>query len=112
MAFLVCYSSSPPEDHTQKRAIYLDQQFYELILAHCRSGHGPNGVLREIVSLRYKSPVIVIAAERLGLLDQELAGLETSEHKHAQIADFRRVCARAEAVGCALTVSADMYPEL
>jgi len=61
MALLVCYSSSPPEDHARKKALYLDQEFYELIFAHCRCDPGHYAVLREIASLRYKSPVMVVA---------------------------------------------------
>ena len=31
MAFLVCYSWSPSDDHAKNKAIYLDQKFYDLI---------------------------------------------------------------------------------
>ena len=40
MAFVVCYSWSPPDDHTRHGAIYLDQRFYELIYDRCRSESG------------------------------------------------------------------------
>jgi hypothetical protein len=112
MAFLVCYSSFPPADHTRNKAIYLDQNFYELIFAHCRSDSGPYTVLRDIASLRYKSPVMAVRDDRLDLLDRELALFQTSGQTHHQIAEFRQVCAKAKADGCALTISGDMYPEL
>ena len=51
MAFLVCYSRYPPDDHTRDRAIYLDQRFYESIFEHCRSEGGPYTVLREIAGV-------------------------------------------------------------
>ena len=112
MAFMVCYSWSPPDDHTRHGAIYLNQQFYELIFENCRSEHGPYVVLREIALLRYKSPTLVISGDRLALLDQELLHLEESGASHSQIAGLRQVCAKAILDGCALTISGDMYPEL
>lgn len=74
MAFVVCYSWSPPDDHTRHGAIYLDQRFYELIYGRCRPESGPYTVLREIALLRYKSPIVVVSGARLVLLDQDLAG--------------------------------------
>jgi hypothetical protein len=62
MAFLVCYSKSASgDDHPGDRAIYLDQRFYELIYTSCRTEHGLYSVLREIASLKYKSPTLVIS---------------------------------------------------
>jgi hypothetical protein len=112
MAFVVCYSWSPPEDHTRHGAIYLDQQFYELIYSRCRSQGCPYSVLREIALLKYKSPTLVVSGERLALLDQDLKRLAESGASHSQTAVLRQVCAKAIADGCALTVSGDMYPEL
>jgi hypothetical protein len=112
MAFVVCYSWSPPDDHTRHRAIYLDQQFYELIYGRCRSEGDRYSVLREIALLKYKSPILVVSGERLALLDQELKRLAESGASHPQTAVLRQVCAKAMADGCALTVSGDMYPEL
>lgn len=125
MAFLVCYSRFPPDDHTRDKAIYLNQpfyeiifsrcrkqKFYELLFSFCRTRREPYDVLREIAWLRYKSPTIVIAGARLELLIQELTRLETDGAVHGQIAAFRRVSEEAIARGCALTISGDMYPEL
>jgi hypothetical protein len=112
MAFLVCYSWFPPDDHTRHRAIYLDQRFYELIFRRCRSESGPYTVLREIALLRYKSPTLVVACDRLALLDGDIRRLGGWWSRHPQIAEFRQVCAKAIVEGCALTVSGDMYPEL
>lgn len=112
MAFLVCYSWSPPDDHTRNRAIYLNQQFYELIFKNCRSEHGSYIVLRDIALLKYKSPRLVVSGDRLTLLDRELMSLEASGVSHPQIGEFRQVCAKATTDECALTVSGDMYPEL
>ncbi|WP_439621663.1 hypothetical protein [Gemmata sp.] len=112
MAFLVCYSWSPPDDHTNHRALYLNQRFYELIYNRCRAESGPYAVLREIALLRYKSPTLVIAGDRLARLAQEIRRLAGWWSPHPQLAEFRRVCAKAMADGCALTISGDMYPEL
>jgi hypothetical protein len=112
VAFLVCYSWSPPDDHTRHRAIYLDQRFYELIWQNCRSESDPYTVLREIALLRYKSPSLVVGGDRLTQLDQDLVRFAESGVSHPQIAALREVCAKAVADGCALTVSGDMYPEL
>jgi hypothetical protein len=109
---MVCYSWSPPDDHTRHGAIYLDQQFYELIHGRCHSEDGPYTVLLEIARLRYKSPTLVVAVDRLGLLDQDLARLAVSGASHPQIAALRQICSKAVSDGCALTVSGDMYPEL
>ena len=112
MAFLVCYSWSPPDDHTRHRAIYLDQRFYKLIYRNCRSESGSSTVLREIALLRYKSPTFVVGGPRLTQLDQDLVRLAESGESHPQTARFREVCAKSVSDGCALTVSGDMYPEL
>jgi hypothetical protein len=112
LAFCVCYSWSPPNDHTRHGAIYLDQRFYELIYRQCRSQSGPYTLLREIALLRYKSPTLSIVGERLLLLDQDLTRLAESGASHPQIEALRQVCAKAVSDGCSLTVSGDMYPEL
>lgn len=112
MAFLVCYSRRPPEDHTRHQAIYLDQKFYELIFSCCRDERGPYEILREIASMRYKSPTLVVREDRLDLLQRELETLSTSGHSHHQISEFRRVCHNARAAECALAIGGDMYPEL
>lgn len=109
MAFLVCYSWHPPDDHTRNMAIYLNQKFYELIFEHCRFENDTYAVLRDIALLKYKSPRLVVSRDRLALLDKELARLNFS---HSQIEEFRRVCHKAIVDGCVLTVSGDMYPEL
>jgi hypothetical protein len=109
---MVCYSWTPPDDHTRQGAIYLSQQFYELIFKNCRSERGPYLVLREIALLKYKSPTLVISGDRLALLGRELMSLEQCHESHRQIAEFRKVCTKAISDGCALTISGDMYPEL
>jgi hypothetical protein len=111
MAFLVCFSSSLA-DHTLNKAIYLDQAFYELIYAHCRSERERYPLLGEIASLRYKSSTIIVGPDRLTSLPGELAMLSASGASHAQMAEFSQVCARAQSDGCSLTISGDMYPEL
>ncbi len=88
----------------------MDQRFYELIFTHCRSGG--YSVLRDVASLRYKSPTLVLARDRLLELDQELARLDASGVSHPQIAELRAVCANAVSEGCHLTISGDMFPEL
>lgn len=112
MAFLVCYSAAPPADHARKQAAYLDQRFYELIVAHCRADEAPYAVLRDIASLRYKSPTLVLKPDRLALLERELTQLEVSGVSHPQLAELRLACSHAKAEGCSLTISGDMYPEL
>ena len=112
MAFLVCYSKSPPDDHGRDRAIYLNQRFYELIFKNCRSEHGAYIVLRGIALLKYKSPTFIVSGERLTLLGRELKNLEESDLSHPQIDGFKQACNKAISNGCALTISGDMYPEL
>jgi hypothetical protein len=58
VAFLVCYSKSPPDDHARNKAIYLNQRFYVLIFKYCRCDYGPYNILREIASLKYKGPTL------------------------------------------------------
>lgn len=112
MAYVVCYSWFPPEDHTKNGAIYLEQRFYELIFKHCRDQAGPFVILREIALLKYKSPTLVVNGEQIRQLHQELAMLAGSQICHPQIAELRQVCNNALSEGCALTISGDMYPEL
>jgi hypothetical protein len=90
----------------------LDQAFYELIYSNCRFEQSPYVLLREIALLKYKSPRLVIPPDRLELLKRELAVLEDSGVAHLQLEAFRKVCMKAIADGCSLTISGDMYPEL
>lgn len=112
MAFLVCYSRSAPDDHVRQKAIYLDQKFYEMIFRQCTIKRSYYANLSVVASLRYKSPLLVVAGEWLDSLAHELADLERSGHEHPQLAEFRQVCAKAKADGCSLSISGDMYPEL
>ncbi len=112
MAILVCYSRSAPEDHVREKAIYLDQKFYELIFRQCMMDRSFYANLSVIASLRYKSPLLVVADENLDSLLRELVDLERSGQTHLQLAEFRQVCAKAKADGCSLSISGDMYPEL
>ena len=112
MAFLVCYSRSAPDDHTRQKAIYLDQKFYEMVFEHCLAERSLYAVLSVVASLRYKSPLLVVAGDGLDRLVAEFTYLEHSGHFHPQIAEFRLVCAQAQADGCSLSISGDMYPEL
>ena len=112
MAFLVCYSRSAPDDHADRKAIYLDQQFYEFIFRHCIPERGHYATLSVIASLRYKGPLLVVAGESLDSLAHELAELERTGRFHPQLSEFRHVCARAIADRCSLSISADMFPEL
>jgi hypothetical protein len=112
MAFLVCYSRSAPDDHVRQQSIYLDQKFYEMIFQHCIAERSVFAVLSVVASLRYKSPLLVVAGDELDSLADELTHLEQSGHSHPQLAEFRQVCAKAKADGCSLSISGDMYPEL
>jgi hypothetical protein len=112
MAFLVCYSANPPHDHLANKAIYLDQSFYELAFLHCRGKQGSFRTLGEIASLRYKSPVFVVSHEQLPVLVNELQQLACSGSFHPQVSELCAVCVVAQNNGHALTISADMYPEL
>lgn len=112
MAFLVCYSQSPPSDHAKNRAIYLNQQFYELIFRTCRHAASDFEILRDISLLRYKSPVLVVGLESLNTLVAEIDLLGDSRRSHKQIGEFRQVCETAREQQLSLTISGDMYPEL
>jgi hypothetical protein len=112
MAFLVCYSRSAPDDHGRQHAIYLDQRFYEMVFKHCLKERSTFAVLSVVASLRYKSPLLVVAGDDLDTLVRELGYLENTGNVHPQLADLRRVCAKAKADSCSLSISGDMYPEL
>ena len=112
MAFLVCYSISPPDDHARQKAIYLNQLFYEIIYSCCRADGCCYVMLSELASLRYKSPVLVIGQKRIDSLIAELSDLEQSGQTNPQIQELINVCAKAKVDGCGLTISGDMYPEL
>lgn len=112
MAFLVCYSSSAPDDHTWKKAIYLDQRFYEIIFHECLKDRSGYAILSLVASLRYKSPLIVIEGADLNRLVSEIATLQKSGHVHPQFEELRQVCANSQAEGCNLSISGDMHPEL
>ena len=92
MAFLVCYSLSPPEDHTNEKAICLDQKLYELIFAHCRAEDSGYHLLGRIANLRYKSPTLVVPNDQLAILQHELTKLTNDGLLHHQIEQFSTVC--------------------
>ena len=112
MAFLVCYSHDPPHDHPTNRAIYLDQSFYEMIFRECRRPDSDYVILKEIASLRYKSPTLVLSQESLEILQSELDRLDAHEYFHSRIAEFKIVIGTAINRNCSLTISGDMYREL
>lgn len=112
MAFLVCYSTNPPKDHTRDRAIYLDQSFYKLIYEHCRGLEAGYATLGTIAALRYKSPTLVVNPDSLKILACELNRLSDNGHLHSQIPDLCVVVDTALKRNCSLTISGDMYPEL
>ncbi len=112
MAFLVCYSQKPPDDHTKHLAIYLDQGFYEVIFSNCRSPESGYSVLRDISLLRYKSPTLVVPSTSLEALSKELTCLADDGQEHSQISGFQTVVNTAMKSGWSLTISGDMYPEL
>lgn len=112
MAFLVCYSKSAPDDHARQKAIYLDQAFYALIFRQCTMNRSRYANLSVIASLRYESPLLVIAGQNLDSLAKELVDLERTGQTHPQLAELRSVCDKAKAEGCSLSVSGDMHPEL
>jgi hypothetical protein len=112
MAFLICFSRSEPHDHVAQKAIYLDQQFYELIFHHCTKKRSYYANLSVIASLRYKSPLVVVEGKNLESLVKELEALEQLGHAHPQLAKFREVCGNAISQSCSLSISGDMYPEL
>ena len=112
MAFLICYSSSAPEDHTRKKAIYLDQRFYEIIFHECLKDRSAYANLSVIASLRYNSPLVVIEGADLNRLVSEIGRLQQSGHDHPQFEELRQVCSKAQVEGCNLSISGDMFPEL
>lgn len=112
MAFLVCYSTDPPEDHTRDVAIYLDQAFYKMIFEHCRGLESGFAILGAIAALRYKSPTLVVDPDSLKMLACELNRLSDNGHLHSQVPDLCAVVDSALKRNCSLTVSGDMYPEL
>jgi hypothetical protein len=112
MAFLVCYSSSAPEDHTRKKAIYLDQRFYEIIFNECLKDRSAYANLSVVASLRYNSPLVVIEGADLNGLVSEIGRLQRSGHDHPQYDELRNVCTKAQGEGWNLSISGDMFPEL
>jgi hypothetical protein len=111
MAFLVCYSQSL-KDHPNVKAIYLDQRFYMLIFSQCCRRPDTFSVLHEMALLRYKSPTVLVCADKLDVLINEIDLLIREGFSHPQFAEFSRVCSEAKKINCALTISGDMYPEL
>ncbi len=112
MAFLVCYSQKPPDDHPSQVAIYLDQSFYEMIFSHFRSAESRYSIMRDIALLRYKSPTLVVPNTSLQSLNKELACLAKDGLKHSQISGFQTVVLNALNSESSLTISGDMYPVL
>lgn len=108
MAILIRYEGNDTE-----RAIYLSQRFYQMIHRETREEGSGYGTLREIALLKYKSPVLTVAGEKLARLIEDLKKLRSSTCSGEDEAlGFQAVCERAAAAGTGLWVSGDMFPEL
>lgn len=112
MAFLVCYSTSSPQDHCQETAICLDQKFYELIFRECLKARSYYPNLSLVASLRYKSPLVVIPSTDITRLLDEVDALQKHGYNHPQFSELIEVCAKAQSRCCNLSFSGNMYPEL
>ena len=110
MAFLVCYSESPPNDDWKNKAIYLNQAFYATIYKRCRRNATQYPLLAQIAALDYDGE-LVVDADQIAHLIAELAALQSSLwFRRKPIDDFIAVCERAEERGVALKIGGDMYP--
>ena len=107
MAFGVRFST----ESRGKSAIYLDQQFYEMIVSRCLGDESGYVVLKRIAALKYKSPTFHLGDRELLDLCAELKMLLLVE-SHPQISDFMLQCQVAVERECTISVYGDMYPEL
>ena len=107
MAFLICYKKKDVEFDWVDDAIYLDQEFYELIFC------GPvaaGSILEKISKLTYKDDLEIKNSE-LERLRKELVELD-KKVSHEQIKGFIDIVETSYKTGDSLMVGGDMYPEL
>ena len=110
MAFLVCYSQGEVADW-RKKAIYLDQRFYELFFEHC-FGKTEFPVLRRIISLAYGDET-KIDGDQLQELQAELRrASDKFQVDHEQIPALIEIAEHAYSTGVSLAIAGDMYPVL
>ena len=110
MALLLCHARDGVIDW-RKKLIYLDQEFYEAIWA-LSATLDADGVLRDMVGLKYGDELL-LAPSRLAELLDELGRLEGSSlASHRQFGSFGTVIRTAIDGDSEIAISGDMYPEL
>jgi len=111
MALLVCFLEASSEVDWSRKAIYLDQSFYEQLFAYYR-GLESDSPLKEMVSIGYDDE-FVLAGDRIS---QSLDDLENIAAAgvigHPQVQLFSNVLRETARRGCRLVVAGDMHPDL
>jgi len=106
MAFLICFKKpGTTVDYTDK-ALYLQQDFYELIFSQCIERH----VLGRIAKLGY-GDAIELGCVELEKLKDELAQLTQKGQNEAAV-EFIQTIDESLSAGNSLVISGDMYPVL
>jgi hypothetical protein len=111
MALLVCFHEAGSEIDWSKKAIYLEQSFYELLFYYYRK-HESDSPLKAMVSIGYEDEFIITE----GRIDETLCDLkrlvEVEGVEHPQIPLMCSVLREASSRTCGLVVAGDMYPDL
>lgn len=111
MALLICYLNRGENINWARKAIYLDQRFYELIFKFYKETER-HSVLREIVSIGYDKE-LVLEGTRLTEVMSELEYLmDVRSVAHPQIETLLRVLRTAISRECNLAIAGDMCPDL
>ena len=110
MAFLVCYCDPRQEVDLHRKAIYLDQKFYELLVRYDRTSI-ESGWLHKIASLGYGDRLRLPCPELEQVLRESEKLFASCEPWHPQFDSFVEVLGSAIQKKLDLVVSGDMYPD-
>lgn len=110
MALLVCYCDPGEPIDLRRKAIYLDQKFYELLIQYCRKSIDSRW-LKKIASLGYGDKLRLLCSDMEQLL-LELNQLRASNaFTHAQLHSLIEILGLTIDKKLDLVVSGDMYPD-
>ena len=105
MAFLVAYKRNGKEVDWKDKAIYLDQNFYEMIMSSDMT-KDDNPVLEKFASMGYGDEYHLTIAD-LALLHQELEHLQGGGTE-----EFKELVVEVLSQDLELAISGDMHPVL
>jgi hypothetical protein len=111
MALNVCFHDRGRAVDWSKKAIYLDQEFYELLYRHYERRES-RSLLKAMVAIGYEDEFIIAADQVEGALRDLERISDGVGAPHPQFHALGDVLREAATRKCGIAVAGDMYPDL